>query len=137
MLLVKIRRIRRECRETIAKKYISEDILCHDNLANYFGMELYKGKQKRGNGVLLLAQNELYFLRLLPKLELIIPLKRIKRVLTPSSFLGKPAHKPLLKVDFKDENAALNSVAWHVRDLESFKNFLKLQIKKTKTKSRK
>jgi hypothetical protein len=137
VLLIKMRTIRRECRETIAKKYTSGDILCHNNLANYYGMEVHKGKQKRGNGVLILAQNELYFLRLQPKLEITIPLKRIKRVLTPSSFLGKSAPKPLLKVDFKDENGVINSVAWLLQDLESFKNCLKPQIKKTRAKIRK
>ena len=130
VLFVRMRKIRKECRETLAKRYASGDIISHDNSANYFGMESYKGKQIRGNGVLVLAQRELYFLRLLPRMEICIPLKRIKRIVTPSSFLGKSALTPLLKIDFQDEDGTLNSVAWLVKDLTTFKKSLQLQIKK-------
>ncbi|NOR25472.1 MAG: hypothetical protein GQ542_14010 [Desulforhopalus sp.] len=130
VLFVRMQKIRRECRQTLAKRYSSGDIICHDNMANYLGMESFKGKQTRGNGVLVLAQRELYFLRLLPRMELCIPLKRIKRVMTPSSFLGKSVLKPLLKVDFHDEDGILNSVAWHIKDMDTFKNSLRLQMKK-------
>ena len=137
VLFIRMRKIRKECRATLAKRYNSEDIICHDNTANYFGMESYRGKQIRGNGVLVLAQRELYFLRLLPKMELCIPLKRIKRVVTPSSFLGKSVPKPLLKVDYQDGDGTLNSVAWYVKDLDTFKNSLKLQMKKIGAKKKK
>lgn len=137
VLFVRMRKIRKECRETLAKRYSPEDIICHDNTSNYLGIESYKGKQIRGNGVLVLAQHELYFLRLLPRMELIIPLKRIKRVVTPSMFLGKPVLKPLLKVDYQDKDGVLNSVAWYVKDLATFKNSLKLQIKKIGSKKKK
>ena len=137
VLLIRMRKIRKECRETLTERYSPGDIIRHDNNANYFGMESFKGKQIRGKGVLVLAQRELYFLRLLPRMELCIPLKRIKRVVTPSNFLGKSLLKPLLKVDFQDEDGTLNSVAWYVNDLDTFKNSLKLQIKKVQPKKKK
>ena len=137
IIFVRMRKIRKEYRETLAKKYSSGDIICHDNSAHYFGMELFKGKQNRGKGILVLAHNELYFLKLLPRIELCIPLKRIKRCVTTTNFLGKSIHKPLLKVDFKDEDGALNSVAWHIKDLVTFENSLKLQRKKNRPKKRK
>jgi hypothetical protein len=137
IISVRMHKIRKEYRETLAKKYSSGDIICHDNSAHYFGMELFKGKQNRGKGILVLAQNELYFLKLLPRIELCIPIKRIKRCITTMNFLGKSIHKPLLKVDFKDEDGALNSVAWHVRDLVTFENSLKLQRRKNRPKKRK
>ena len=137
IIFVRMRKIRKEYRETLAKKYSPEDIICHDNSAHYFGMELFKGKQNRGKGILVLAHNELYFLKLLPKIELCIPLKRIKRCVATTNFLGKSVHKPLLKVDFNDEDGALNSVAWHVKNLVTFENSLKLQRKKNRPKKRK
>ena len=137
IIFVRMHKIRKEYRETLAKKYSSGDIICHDNSAHYFGMELFKGKQNRGKGILVLAQNELYFLKLLPRIELCIPIKRIKRCITTMNFLGKSIHKPLLKVDFKDEDGALNSVAWHVRDLVTFENSLKLQRRKNRPKKSK
>ena len=121
----------------LVRKYNPGDIICHDNSADYLGIELFKGKQNRGKGILVLAHNELYFLKLLPRIELCIPIKRIKRCVTPTSFLGKSTHKPLLKVDFKDEDGALNSVAWHIKDLVTFENSLKLQRKKNRPKKRK
>ncbi len=137
IIFVRMHKIRKEYRETLAKKYSSGDIICHDNSAHYFGMELFKGKQNRGKGILVLAQNELYFLKLFPRVELCIPIKRIKKCVTTMNFLGKSIHKPLLKVDFKDEDGALNSVAWHVRDLVTFENSLKLQRRKNRPKKRK
>jgi hypothetical protein len=136
-IFVRMHKIHKEYRETLAKKYSTGDIICHDNSAHYFGMELFKGKQNRGKGVLVLAHNELYFLKLLPKIELCIPLKRIKRCVATTNFLGKSVHKPLLKVDFNDEDGALNSVAWHVKNLVTFENSLKLQRKKNRPKKRK
>ncbi len=137
IIFVRMHKIRKEYRETLAKKYSSGDIICHDNSAHYFGMEMYRGKQNRGKGILVLAQNELYFLKLFPRVELCIPIKRIKKCVTTMNFLGKSIHKPLLKVDFKDEDGALNSVAWHVRDLVTFENSLKLQRRKNRPKKRK
>ncbi|CAG37077.1 hypothetical protein [Desulfotalea psychrophila] len=136
VLLLKMDKIRKGSRETLAKRYSSGDILCHDNFAEYFGMEVFKGKQTRGNGVLVLAQRELYFLRLQPKMELCIPLKKIKRCVTPSSFLGKSINKRLLKIEFQDEDGALNAVAWYVVDLERFVTALNLQRKKNRTKKK-
>ncbi len=137
ILIFKMHRIRKESRETLAKRYSSGDILCHDNFAEYFGMESFKGKQVRGRGVLVLAQNELYFLRLHPRMELCIPLKKIKRCVTPSSFLGKSIDKSLLKVEFQDKDGALNGVAWHVGDLKTFTTALKHQRKKIRLKRKK
>ena len=137
IIFVKMRKIRIDYREILARKYSSGDIICHDNSADYFGMELFKGKQNRGKGILVLASNELYFLKLFPRIELCIPLKRIKRCVTTTIFLGKSFNKPLLKVDFKDEDGALNAAAWQVRDLVTFENSLKLQRKKNRPKKRK
>ena len=137
LIFVRMRKIRKEYRETLAKKYNPGDIICHDNSADYLGMESFKGKQVRGRGILVLSHNELYFLKLFPRIELCIPLKRIKRCVTTRNFLGKSIQKTLLKVDFKDEDGALSSVAWHVRDLVTFENSLKLQREKNRPKKRK
>ena len=130
ILFARMRKIRKECRETIAQRYNSEDIVCHDNLANYLGLEIFKGKQSRGKGVLLLAQDELYFFRLHPIMELCIPLKRIKRIVTPTKFLNFLAPTPLLQVYFQQEDGTINSVAWKIRDVQPFTQSLKVQRKK-------
>ena len=136
VLLWKMHKIRKGSHETFSKRYSAGDILCHDNFAEYFGMQSCEGEQTRGKGVLVLAQSELYFLRLHPRMELCIPLKKIKSCVTPSSFLGKSIDKPLLKVEFQDEDGALNAVAWHVADLKTFVTTLKLQRKQHRLKKR-
>ncbi len=137
VIVVRMRKIREECRETIAKRYNSQDIVCHDNLANYLGLEIFKGKQFRGKGVLLLVQDELYFFRLHPVMELCIPLKRITRIVTPTKFLNISSPTPLLQVNFQQEDGTSNSVAWKIGDVTSFTQSLKLQRKKVQPRRKK
>ena len=136
ILFWKMQKIRKESHDIFSKRYSPGDIICHDNFAEYFGLESFEGKQVRGKGVLVLTEKELYFLRLHPKMELCIPLKKIKSCVTPSSFLGKSINKPFLKIEFQDETGALNSVAWHVADLKTFVTALKLQRKQNRSKKR-
>lgn len=137
LLLRRMRKIRKEYRESLTKRYTPEEIICHDNAAQYLGMESFSGKQTGGSGVLILAKKELYFFRVHPKIELSIPVRRIKRVITPSRFLGKSTIKPMLKVDFIEEDGAPNAVAWQVVDLPTFKKALQLQRKKVVPKKMK
>lgn len=137
VVFTRMRKIRREYRETLAKRYDSKDILCHDNLAHYLGKDSVEGKQSRGKGVLVLAQDELYFLQLHPRQEFCISLKRIKRVVTPTKFLDIVSPNPLLQVNFQEEDGTLSSVAWRMRDVTTFTEFLKTQRKKAQPRKRK
>lgn len=137
IIFARMRKIRRECRETLVDRYNTEDIVAHDNLVHYLGLEVFEGKQTRGKGVLLLAQDELFFLRLHPRMELCIPLKRIKRIVTPTTFLDISSPGPLLQVFFQEEGGRVNSAAWKLRDVQSFANSLKLQRKKIQSRKRK
>ncbi|WP_163339460.1 hypothetical protein [Desulfopila sp. IMCC35008] len=136
-ILTRMSRIRRECRETLAVRYDSGDIVCHDNLAHYLGIDSVQGKQIRAKGVLVLAQNELFFLRLHPRLELCIPLKKIKRIVNPTHFLDISASTPLLQIDFQEDEGTLSSVAWKIRDIASFTESLRAQRKKIQPKKKK
>lgn len=137
VVFARMRKIRKECRETLAGRYDSKEIVCHDNLAHYLGMESFEGKQTRGKGVLILAQSELYFLRLHPRMELCIPLKRIKRIVTPTVFLDVAAPSPLLQINFQEEDGSTNSVAWKVQNVDSFTQSLKAQRKKVQPRKKK
>lgn len=137
VVLTRMSKIRRECRETLARRYNPQDIVCHDNLAHYLGMDSVQGKQTRGKGVLVLAQEELYFFRLHPRLELCIPLKRIKRIVNPTQFLDISDPTPLLSVNFQEDDGTSSSVAWKVRDVASFTESLKAQRKKGRPRKKK
>lgn len=137
LVMARMKKIRRECRETIAQRYNSKDIICHDNLVHYLGSDSSGSKKSRGKGVLLLVNNELYFYRLHPKKELIIPIKRIKRVVTPTTFMEVVSSVPLLQLMYKEEDGRLASVAWKVRDVQCFTRALQEQRKKLQPRKKK
>jgi len=82
----------------------------------------------RGNGTLILTGDELVFMMLVPKREIIIPRSSIISVDTPKSFLGKTRFTPLLRVDFSTPRGKTDSAAWAIRDIESCLNILEEQM---------
>lgn len=130
VVLARMGKIRSECRQALANRYHSTEILRHDNMAHYLGDDSITGKQNRGQGVLVLAADELYYIRLHPKMEMSIPLKRIQRIVNPTTFLGINSPSPLLQVHFLQEDGTGASVAWKLRDTESFTQAVKQQRKK-------
>ena len=109
--------------ETLAK--FSKDNLVHvEDAANFFGQESKGSKQIRGNGVLLLTEEELFFEMWTPRKTLRIPLLSIKKIETPKSFLHKSRFKPLLKVSYLNEMGEIDAAAWLVVDLERITKIL-------------
>ncbi len=89
-------------------------------MANLFGVQSGGMKQIRGNGILLLTASQIYFRMLLPRRELLVPLRSVTSVETPKSFLGKTKGRKLLKVDFRNDTGGTDSAAWLVQDLEKW-----------------
>lgn len=87
--------------------------------ANFYGQESKGVMQMRGNGTLVLTDNELYFEGWLPRREFRIPVSAIQSIETPNSYLGKTNFRPLLKVAFKDDAGGIDSMAWLVSDVEA------------------
>jgi len=61
----------------------SSKILKVSARANFFGLESKKSRQLRGNGILILTKNELYFSMFLSKKVIEIPISSIKSIETP------------------------------------------------------
>ena len=106
------------------------NVLCRDDTANFFGIKSLGYKQFRGNGLLLLTKDNLYFNRFFPEKEIIIPITSIVSVDTPKSFLGKTIFRELLQVNFINENGKQDSAAWYVKDFRMFKEKLEELISK-------
>ncbi len=106
----------REIEEQFARK----DVLLTSRGANFFGQESKGLGQVRGNGVLILTTNELYFGMWTPKKELKIPILAIKSIENPKSFLGKSVFRKLLKITFVNDLGDLDAAAWYVKDLDSW-----------------
>lgn len=91
-----------------------------DRAASFFGQESRGAAQLRGNGTLILTDEELIFELWVPERAFHIPLHRIQSLESPSSFLGKSRGAPLLKVAYTNEQGAADAIAWQVPDLSGW-----------------
>jgi len=115
--------------EKVLELFKGKKIIAASMSANFFGQESLGFKQIRGNGVLVLADEELYFRLWIPKKELRISSKQIIDVQSPRSHLGKTKFMPLLKILFKNDKGANDSIAWAVDNLPYWKETLDRIIK--------
>ena len=106
--------------KSIIEKFESNDIIRICNGANFFGQEKYGAKQVRGNGVLILTPDKLFFEMWFPKKELSIPFKDITSVETTKWHLKKSKNRLLLKVLFTNDVGKTDSGAWLVQELDSW-----------------
>jgi len=84
----------------IHEKYKDKNVLLADDISNFFGLESLGVWKVRGNGVLLLTEEELFFGMWKPKKELLIPIKSITKISNPKSYMKRSIFKPLLKIIF-------------------------------------
>ena len=123
VMLFRLMHLRNRERQAVAgvvSRTAPGDVLCIDKSASWFGRQSQGMAQIRGNGVLVLTRDTLWFRRLAPELEITIPLESIREVSTPRSFLGKSIFRQLLRVDFVTSQGHSDAAAWYVRELECF-----------------
>jgi len=104
----------------IMDKFKGKNIIISLKSANFFGQQSRKSHQTRGNGVLVLTLEELYFEMLYPKKVLQIPSSAILKVEITKSFLHKSVFKKLLKVVFQNESGEEDAAAWWVTSLDKW-----------------
>ena len=114
----------------ILEKYNDKNALIIDEISNFFGQESLGVLKVRGNGVLILTEEELFFEMWKPKKELLIPIKTIIEITNSKSHMHRSVFRPLLKVIFKNENNEVDSAAWYVRNLDHWNEILKKLINK-------
>ena len=114
----------------IFEKFPVSDILISDELANFFGLESLGAWKVRGNGVLILTSEELFFGMWKPKKEIVIPIKSILDITNPKSFMHRSIFRPLLKINFKNPSGDFDSAAWYVRHLKERNEILNELIAK-------
>ena len=117
-LLFWLKSVFRKRREEVARRFRRKTILRQHNLAQFFGRESLGHVQARGNGLLVLTGEELYFLQALPRREFVIPIESITEVSNPRSHLGKSNMCKLLRVDFVEKRKD-DAIAWNVDDVEA------------------
>ena len=116
--------VRRRMERLIRDRFTADEILLCTPGANYFGRESAALGQVRGNGALVLTRDALHFFLALPRRELTIPLPSVKAVSLPRSHRGKTVFRPLLRVDFRQEDGTADAAAWYVRNPQDWKQAL-------------
>ena len=109
----------------ILTKFQDEEILEISLFSNFYGVASRKYKQVRGNGVLILTKEEIFFGMFIPKTEIKIPLKSIIEVKAPKWFLGKTRFRPVLAIVFINEQGNTDSAAWEVRNINGWLSRIK------------
>ncbi|MBN1522396.1 MAG: hypothetical protein JW928_07675 [Candidatus Aureabacteria bacterium] len=100
--------------EKVLKKYEGKNILRMCPSANFFGLMSRGLAQVRGNGVLILTDEEIFFEMWVPSRQLEIRVSSISKVESVKSFLKKTKLLPFVRVDFKDERGQDDAAAWLV-----------------------
>lgn len=88
--------------------------------ANFFGIKTLGVKQVRGNGALILTDDELWFCLAAPRREISIPLNLIDKIELKRSHLGKTAFRSLLAVSFNYQGKT-EQIAWYVGDADKWR----------------
>ncbi len=115
-----LRKVFRQRREEVEKRFLHQKIMRQHHFAHFYGLESVGFFQMRGNGVLVMTADELYFLLALPRREFRIPLETITSVSNPWSHLGKSNFCKLLRVDFSN-GGKKDAIAWMVgRDVDAW-----------------
>jgi len=109
----------------ILNKLSNKTIIFGPSSANSFGQESLGLGQVRGNGLLILTEEELFFGMYLPRKDFLIPTNLITKIDIVKSHLKKAKSRNLLKVHFTNINGNQDSIAWLVIDLDSWINTLK------------
>jgi len=114
-----LRMIQQSLMKQVASRYPADEILMHEQMANFFGLESKGVWQCRGNGALVLTRDTLHFFMFQPRSEFMIPLHSIRGGQLVRSHLGKTVFRQLLKVHF-ELNGKPDSAAWYVHDPQAW-----------------
>ena len=99
---------------------------------NFYGQYTLGRGQVRGNGVLILTKESLFFEMYFPRKKFNFPLKNIREVDTVKSFLGKTQFRQLLHISFINDNGKEDSAAWLIKDLDVWLNRIEQATKMKK-----
>ena len=104
----------------ILDKFKDKIIILSSSNSNFFGQQSRKYTQVRGNGVLILTAEDLYFEMWRPKKILLIPISSILKIEITKSFLHKSVFRKLLKVVFTNQEGEKDAAAWWVTSLDKW-----------------
>ncbi len=104
----------------VMKLYAGRQIWAMEGGASFFGQQTRGRGQLRGNGVLVLGDDGIYYEMWAPRRKLHIPYHKVLTAEKIGIFLGKSCFKPLLKVVFINDQGKPDAAAWWVRDVDRY-----------------
>jgi len=126
------RRIFKKRYNQIVSNFADNEISLVSASPNFYGQYSLGRGQLRGNGVLILTIDNLFFEMYFPKKKFNFPLKNIRSVDTVKSFLGKTQFRNLLQISFINDKGVEDSAAWLVKNLDVWINRIEQIIKMKK-----
>jgi len=111
--------LRRKVHEDLKMRLAGRTVIRESIGANFFGLTSRGVGQVRGNGVLVLTRDKLFFQMFIPRREVEIPIDAITTVSTPRSHLGKSKGMRLLHVAFHSVGGE-DAAAWVVADVDQW-----------------
>lgn len=121
--------LRRKFRQKITEQYPNAIFITE---AQSFGQQSLGRMQARGTGTLALTTDTLHFELWRPNRSLPIPLNAITNIDVARSFLGKSQFKPLLKVEFTNQDGQVDAIAWGISGLDNIKQQIEQAIQSAK-----
>lgn len=119
VLLWATRRLGRRREKEILTQFDAQKIVLQA-AANFFGQQSRGRGQLRGNGLLILTNDELYFAMWWPRREWRLPRGKITGAEIVKSFLGRTRFQPLLKINFLNATGQADIAAWLVAEPEKW-----------------
>ncbi|MCY3410753.1 MAG: hypothetical protein INQ03_03860 [Candidatus Heimdallarchaeota archaeon] len=99
----------------ILEQFMGRELLAIHNGANFYGLQ--SKKSVRGNGILILMKDELYFGMWWPKRSYSIPISNILTVSKTRVFRGKTMFRDLLKIEFRNDEDP-DTIVFLVKDID-------------------
>ena len=124
LLFYMLRRLQKRQAAAVMKRFEGRRLLAISSSANFFGLSSRGLRQLRGNGILALTEDTLFFQLWLSRNCIEIPVKSISGIATPRIFLRKSILRPLLRVDFTSDKGRPDAAAWYVKKLPEWKEAL-------------
>jgi len=108
--------------KNLREKFSDRLIFLSSAGANFAGQKSKGLMQVRGNGALLLVEDQIYFKMLVPDREIVIPIDMITGIRKANGFLGKTKGIPLIVVEFTNEENRSDEAGWWVRNVDEWIN---------------
>ena len=116
IISIVVKQMKAKLMAEVALRFDPEHVIHGPEMVNFLGLKSEGMGQVRGNGVLILSREGLWFKRGAPEREYTIPLGSIQQLSTPKWFLGKSKGRKMLCVHFSGP-AGADEIAFLARDL--------------------